>query len=39
MEMLGEAMIDKNGPNISPLAGKPPQPGMLVNIPKLITSY
>ena len=32
-------MIEENGPNISLLAGKPPKPGMLVNIPKLITSY
>jgi len=32
-------MIDKNRPNISLLAGKPPKPGMLVNIPKLITAY
>jgi phosphoglucomutase len=31
-------MNDKNV-NISPLAGKPPKPGMLVNIPKLITAY
>src|SRR6476659_3999687 len=25
--------------NVSPLAGKPPEPGMLVNVPKLITAY
>ena len=24
---------------VSPLAGKPPEPGMLVNVPKLITAY
>src|SRR5438309_4587158 len=24
---------------VSPLAGKPPGPGMLVNVPKLITAY
>ena len=25
--------------NVSPFAGKPPQPGMLVNVPRLITAY
>src|ERR1035437_8625317 len=25
--------------NVSPLAGKPPEPGMLVNVPRLITAY
>src|SRR5918992_3654730 len=25
--------------NVSPLAGKPPEPSMLVNIPRLITAY
>ena len=25
--------------NVSPLAGKPPQPGMLVDVPKLVTAY
>lgn len=49
MEALGEVMINKNvmsscespvrGSNISPFAGKPPQPGILVNISKLITAY
>lgn len=24
---------------VSPLAGKPPEPGMLVNVPKLVTAY
>jgi phosphoglucomutase len=24
---------------VSPLAGKPPEPGMLVNVPRLVTSY
>ena len=32
-------MVDNNFINISMLAGKLPQTGMLVNIPKLITSY
>jgi len=31
-------MVDKNV-NISPLAGKPSGPGLLVNVPKLVTSY
>jgi phosphoglucomutase len=25
--------------NVSPLAGKPPQPGTLVDVPKLVTAY
>jgi phosphoglucomutase len=25
--------------NVSPFAGKPPEPGMLVNVPRLITAY
>ncbi len=25
--------------NISPLAGKPAEPGMLVNVPKLVKAY
>ena len=24
---------------VSPFAGKPPEPGMLVNVPRLITAY
>jgi len=32
-------LAEKESNNISLLAGKPPSPGMLVDIPKLITSY
>ena len=32
-------LVEKELTNISLLAGKPPNSGMLVNIPKLITSY
>jgi phosphoglucomutase len=36
-----ESMVssEANAMKVSPLVGKPPDPGTLVNIPKLITAY